>query len=181
MMAPFTKPTDGKYRLNQFMEVFSRESDRGVAVLSMCVLEERIRDGISARLGHYADRMLATLAPRGRWSVMADSAWMLGLLSTADRNDLAILVDVRNRFAHRALHDLSFDHADIVHQMARLTIDERFRMNGVRKVSARTAFMNAVAVLHIFVELRMERASPLTEAQDLRFQEVDDDEAHDHV
>jgi hypothetical protein len=171
-MAEDTKLADGFGRYNQFVDAFHTESDRGVAVLSMCVLEEIVREGVAKRLGPYKERLMPTLAPRGRWSTLADCAWMLGVLSAADRADLLILVDIRNRFAHRALQDLSFDHPDVVHQVGRLKVSERFDLEHDGEMSNRTEFMNAVAALYFFVKFRLERHEVLPEAEDLRFEVV---------
>jgi hypothetical protein len=101
---------------------FQRESDRGCAVLIMCSVEEVARDTLRHRLGPFAKNMLAQLAPRGSWEKMKHSLLLLGVLSQMEFDDLSLLCNARNKFAHHAIKDLTFNHTDIAVFIDRLQL-----------------------------------------------------------
>jgi len=102
------------FRYAYLNETFHRESDRGCAVLVMCALEDVARQAIKHRLGEFAGDMMGVLAPPGGWDRLIRSLRLLGLLSIKEAADLDLLRQVRNKFAHAAVKDLSFEHADVV-------------------------------------------------------------------
>jgi len=150
----------------QFENAFSAESDRGVAVLSMCVIEELLHERINEIVGTHFPEMVRLLAPPGRWGVLADAATMLGLLSPSERNDLKVLIAVRNRFAHKAMETLAFDHPDVIDLLSRLKIYERFQVDGTPPTTPRERFLNGVAGIYLLIRMRDE-ISPFEPESDL--------------
>ncbi|MDC8010977.1 hypothetical protein [Tahibacter soli] len=150
----------------QFEDAFRTESDRGVAVLSMCVIEELLNERISNIVGTHSPEMVKVLAPPGRWSVLADAATMLGLLSPAERDDLKVLIKIRNWFAHKAMESLAFDHADVIDHLSRLKIYERFQVNGPAPINPRERFLNGVAAIYLIICMR-DGVPPFEQQSDL--------------
>ncbi len=138
----------------QFEEAFRAESDRGAAVLSLCVIEDLLHERINEIVGTHFPEMVRLLAPPGRWGVLADAAAMLGLLSPAERDDLKVLVTVRNRFAHKAMESLAFDHVEVTDLLSRLRIYERFQVDGPAPRTPRERFLNGVAGIYLLVRMR---------------------------
>jgi hypothetical protein len=93
---------------NKLDATFDQESDRGCAILTVCLLESTISDLIGALL---PDRFATAkqFMPRGRLSVGIANAYALGLIDDSLRDDLKALVEIRNIFAHRLLDGLSFE------------------------------------------------------------------------
>lgn len=150
----------------QFENAFSAESDRGLAVLSMCVIEELLHERIREIIGVHFPEMVNLLAPPGRWGVLADAATMLGLLSPAERTDLKVLIAIRNRFAHKALESLTFEHPDVIDHLSRLKIYERFQIDGPPPRTPRERFLNGVAGIYLIIRMRDE-ISPFEPKSDL--------------
>lgn len=138
----------------QFEDAFRAESDRGVAVLAMCVIEELLHERVGEIVGVHFPEMVNLLAPPGRWKVLADAAAMLGLLSPLERDDLKVLVAIRNRFAHKAMESLEFDHPDVTDQLSRLKIYDRFQIDGPAPRTARERFLNGVAGIYLLIRMR---------------------------
>ncbi|WP_148650605.1 hypothetical protein [Lysobacter capsici] len=150
----------------QFEDAFKAESDRGMAVLAMCVVEDLLHERIKEIVGVNFPEMVKLLAPPGRWSVLADAATMLGLLSPAEREDLKLLIAVRNRFAHKAMDSLAFDHPDVADQLSRLKIYERFQVDGPTPGTPRERFLNGVAGIYLLIRMRA-GVSPFEPVPDL--------------
>lgn len=155
---------ESRSKFEQFTNSFIAESDRGVAVLAMCVLEEMLRNALGQRLGPFRNEMLPIVAPAGRWSVLLTTSEAFGLLSAMERRDLGRLVKVRNAFAHQALQSLSFNHHDIRHLIDQLeTVDEMDKTaRDAEKIrSLRVKFIATVAVIYGLVAARAGVAKPL--------------------
>jgi hypothetical protein len=111
---------------SQYMKDFTQESDRGCAVLMMCVLEEALIDAIRSKLPVCSSEELRNFAPPGRLSATIVNAYLLGILSDKERSDIQILSKVRNKFAHAALNNLSFNHHDIKFMCEKLHLSDFF-------------------------------------------------------
>jgi len=68
--------------------------------------------------------------PLGTFGARIDISYCLGLISKEELQDLQIIQDIRNKFAHR-LHDISFDDEDIIEACKRLNIPQKFRKAGI--------------------------------------------------
>ena len=99
-------------RFGRLAEEFKRESDRGCAVLVLCVLEDALREVIKAFVVD-PNKSIDRLAPKGGLNVAIDSTVLLGLLTERQGRAFKQLVAVRNRFAHGVFEGLTFDTPDI--------------------------------------------------------------------
>lgn len=102
-------------RYAAFIEELHGESDRGCAVLMLCVLEDTLQELFKALVTEGTSKhRLRNLAPRGGWSKMLENAETLGLLSPRQCASFRTLVEVRNRFGHGAHLKLSFDSPEVI-------------------------------------------------------------------
>ena len=99
-------------RFRAFFDEFDRETDRGCAVLAMCVLEDTLRGLFQARVVEGAD--IRALAPPGNARAAVDNAVALGLLGAAEAQMYRKLSKIRNFFAHHALEGLTFESPEVV-------------------------------------------------------------------
>jgi hypothetical protein len=141
------------FRYGPFVEALKGESDRGCAVLALCVLEDIAKIAIERRLGAFASRMTKLLAPPGRWSMTVDSMHMLGLLSHHERLDLLQLVKARNQFAHEALSNISFDHAKVAAHIDQLHLVSWYWKHP-QPNTRRERFLWTVQLLHTLISNR---------------------------
>ena len=98
-------------RYGRFASEFHQESDRGCAVLVVCVIEEALQNLIKAFVVDPAKA--SHFAPKGRLSFAIESAKLLGLISDHQAKCISGLVDVRNKFAHGAMENRTFASPDI--------------------------------------------------------------------
>lgn len=96
---------------------FHEESDRGCAVLVMCVLEDCLRDMVRALVPDPAAK-LGRLAPSGGIGATIEVAHVLGLLSKRQADSFRQLVAIRNRFAHSVMEGLMFDEPSVAKMVA---------------------------------------------------------------
>lgn len=150
--------------LRKFTDAFKKESDRGVAVLSMCALEEVVAGAIRKRLGPFEKAMERIVIGRGKWSNLALVAEAFGIFSYDERIDLQKLIEVRNKFAHKAIHDLDFDQEDIAKPISELKIGKRLsKGTNIELVGKknRDIYIFHVALLHALVATRFQLLTPL--------------------
>lgn len=112
--------------MNTLIDEFHAESDRGCAVLVMCVLEDFLLDAITKRLPASSKDMLRNIAPPGRLSSTLSNAYLLGLVSTNERHEFEVLIKIRNKFAHAALQKLTFEHHDVGYLCGKLRLCDTF-------------------------------------------------------
>lgn len=96
---------------SRFQKEFETESDRGCAVLTLCVLEEQLVKSMKRRLPDIPKkqaRQLQNFVPRGALSKSTVNAYLLGILTADELENFLLLVSIRNEFAHKALTDLRF-------------------------------------------------------------------------
>jgi hypothetical protein len=153
-------------RYSQFIETLASESDRGCAVLALCVLEDLARDAILRRIGVFGDKMLDRLCPRGAWGVTTESLHMLGIISVHERVDLLLLIKIRNEFAHRALEDLSFDTQHVASRIDQLNL-MRWYLHFPQPKSRRERFLWTAHFLHTMIANRGGNAQPLTPCDEM--------------
>lgn len=161
-------------RLIEFQQTFGRESDRGFAVLSMCVIEDLLRELVRRRLGEFEGEMFGLLAPTGRWKSLCSSAYMLGLITKTEKKDLEILVTVRNKFAHRATDNLSFEQPEIRDQLSHLYLLGP-EYPGHDMDTQRNKFLIAVIYLHVTIGSRLDAVEVLTPRPPESWIDVGDD------
>jgi mannitol repressor len=85
------------------LDVLEHDSDRSVAIVIGSMVEIRLKNAILARCRRDAkveERLWQSSGPLGSFSVKIDLALMLGLVSPAAHQDLIVMKNIRNRFAH---------------------------------------------------------------------------------
>lgn len=144
---------------SNFLEAFKGESDRGAAVLTLCVLEDALKEAITKRLpeppSSKHQNAVDNFSPKGRLSATIVNAYMLGVLSKLHLDNFSLLIEVRNKFAHHALSDLSFDDASIKAWVRDLKLDD----NGP-KLFGRQRFL--IAATEIYFNLAGQVVTKLT-------------------
>jgi hypothetical protein len=171
MTSDETKATDGQesfgrrmlkfIRVFDYIHEFERETDRGFAILAICVLEDFLVASINWRLGELGDKFERPLAPRGRMSVTINSCGLLGILSLDEMADLHRLVRIRNDFAHKLTKILTFDDPQIKNELRQLKILDR-AISSKTELSARDRFYFSMAAVQFNCTRRfvlMERMS----------------------
>ncbi|MFK3971145.1 hypothetical protein ACI2KS_10505 [Pseudomonas sp. NPDC087358] len=96
---------------SRFQMEFETESDRGCAVLTLCVLEEQLVRSMKRRLPDIPKKEAAQLynfAPKGALSKSTVNAYLLGILTAEELKNFSLLINIRNEFAHKALTNLRF-------------------------------------------------------------------------
>lgn len=108
---------------NRLDTEFEKESDRGCAILTLCVLEECLVELFAAFLpgGNHDARHFM---PKGRLSAGIANAYMLGLIDESTRSNFKLLTDIRNMFAHGVLGGASFDSAAIRQKVGMLQLPD---------------------------------------------------------
>jgi mannitol operon repressor len=97
--------------MSAFLQEFQAESDRGAALVGAALLDARLERLLLSHLlpGKFADELVGGgNAPLGTFSSRIKMCYALGLITTAEREDLHIIRAIRNEFAHRE-HGISFD------------------------------------------------------------------------
>lgn len=85
-------------------EQLDRDSDRAAAVIAGSMVEERLRTAILARCQHVPKLEARHFHPSGAFgsfSIAIDLALMFKIISREAYNDLVVLKNIRNAFAHR--------------------------------------------------------------------------------
>ncbi len=133
--------------IDQLIDEFHAESDRGCAVLVMCALEDDLLGAIARRLPECNKDMIRNIAPLGRLSSTLNNAYLLGVVSASERDEFEILIKVRNKFAHDALRRLAFDHHDVRHLCEKLRICDAFEEYPARTPRARYVTSSVLMML----------------------------------
>lgn len=106
---------------NRLDDEFSDESDRGCAILTLCLLEECLSVLFSALLpGGLNDAKY--FMPKGRLSLGITNAEKLGLLEKQTADSFRLLVEIRNTFAHGILSNTTFKTKPVRTKVSRLAL-----------------------------------------------------------
>lgn len=102
-----------------FYEELQSESQRGGILVGSAFLDEHLRQLIKAFL--VDDSAADDLLERSlrSFSARIEAAYSLGLISPDVREDLNIIREIRNEFAH-SLHGLSFEHEWVINKCKEL-------------------------------------------------------------
>ncbi len=87
----------------RYMEVLSKESDRGAVLVTVSMLEDALTELLRARLvqGKSTDKLLDGFnAPLGTFSAKIAAAHAIGVIPEEWRRELELLRNIRNKFAH---------------------------------------------------------------------------------
>lgn len=96
--------------MSAFLKEFQSESDRGAALVGAALLDARLERLLLSHMlpGKVADELVSGgNAPLGTFSSRIKACWALGLITSAEREDLNVVRSIRNEFAHRE-HGISF-------------------------------------------------------------------------
>jgi DNA-binding MltR family transcriptional regulator len=95
--------------MNAFLTELQGETDRAAAVLGPALLDDLLRQLLSANMAspNVAQKLLAPNRPLGTFSARILAAEAFGLINALEAKDLNRLREIRNKFAHQ-LHGLCF-------------------------------------------------------------------------
>lgn len=87
---------------SEFLQVLNRESDRGAALLSASMLDEKVLELLNTFLieGDVANNLLRTNGPVGTFAARVDMAYALGLLEEEERAEITLVRRIRNPMGH---------------------------------------------------------------------------------
>jgi DNA-binding MltR family transcriptional regulator len=91
------------------------ESDRGIALIMVAYLDDVLAGALRAALVDDKEAAEVLFGPHGSASSLSERinlAYMVGLIGPRMRDDMIILKDIRNAFAHYH-HDVKFEDQDI--------------------------------------------------------------------
>jgi hypothetical protein len=87
----------------QFLFEFSKESDRGAALIAAAMLDERLKDILSAFLvsSETSKELLSGFsAPLGTFASRASASFALGLIQENEFKEITLIRKIRNEFGH---------------------------------------------------------------------------------
>lgn len=106
---------------NRLFKEFRSESDRGCAVLSVCLLEEALAK-VFAKVLPGGESAARNFMPRGRLSVGVGNAEALGLIAEPHTTNMRVILKIRNAFAHKLLDGLTFESPELRAQSMMMTL-----------------------------------------------------------
>jgi DNA-binding MltR family transcriptional regulator len=146
---------DWKY----WSEQYSRETDRGLAITSSAMLDHLLASLIEKFL---VDDKKATkellcnsMSPLGTFASRIAIAYSLGLISSNERNDLNIIREIRNKFAHKAVN-ISFETEIIGKYIIKLKIPKLISITELKRQerTSRSIYIDTVSMISTFIEIR---------------------------
>lgn len=144
---------------------FREESDRGCAVLVMCVLEDCLQDMIRALVPD-PEAKLGRLVP-GSAGAAIEVARLLGLLSPRQASSFGQLAAIRNRFAHSVMERLTFDEPSIAKMVGKIVPAVVLPSGAsLNSDTPRGWYLMHAGILWILMTLRIEAIERLTAAPD---------------
>lgn len=105
------KPKELSTDSGRFMEDLQKETDRGAALVGAAFLDDTVRALIRAAFiaeSETADRLFEYPRPLHSFAARMDLAYSMGLIGKAMYQDLGLVREIRNRFAHQH-HPAAFD------------------------------------------------------------------------
>jgi mannitol operon repressor len=138
-----------------FVTEFCEEKDRGAALVGAALVDRRLKQLLESHLisGKTTTAMLKDATGiLGSLSARTELAYVLGLISLAERQECDQIARIRNLFAHE-LHGLTFESAEV----ARLCVDLKgYTAEGS---TPREQYVNSVIVLCMVLWYRPEHAA----------------------
>lgn len=146
--------TIGSEFSNLLNQEFRLESDRGCAVLTVCLLEEVLAK-VFAKVLPGGEQTSRQFMPRGRLAQGVTNAAALGLITEPLVTNLQLILKVRNTFAHKLLQGLTFESPEIRSLVIRLTLpnldgvsqSSRKRIEEVSRERYMQVFCHTIAAL----------------------------------
>lgn len=153
-------------KFGRLAKEFHGESDRGCAILVMCVLEECLRDMIRALVPD-PEANLGRLAPAGSTGATIEVAQVLGMLSKRQAGSFRQLIAIRNRFAHSVMEGITFDEPSISKMVADVVPAISYPSDAsLNSETARGWYLMHCATLWILMTLKTEHVERLPPAAD---------------
>jgi hypothetical protein len=145
-------------------EEFHKESDRGCAVLVLCLLEEYLRDMIRAHLPG-APAKLGSFAKPGQLALATENAVLVGIITQRQADAFNALAKVRNKFAHGLFKGRTFETPEIKTLIDSITsITPIPTMAQLDKKTAREKFLMHAGILCIMMVIKTYFAKPFPPA-----------------
>jgi hypothetical protein len=104
------------------MAEVEKQTDRGAAIVGAAYVDLVVREALTARMRDLPDILTLLFENRGPlqdFGARIQLAFAIGVYGRGAYNDLCIIKDVRNAFAHSA-EAMDFDHAEIERRCAEL-------------------------------------------------------------
>lgn len=110
--------------LDPFWKALSKETDRSVAILSACILDDSLEKLI--RASYVRDPKVKELFKNDHilqsFFAKINIAYYSGLIPSIFYHDLKLICEIRNRFAHELTADLAFTHNSITQRVAKFKL-----------------------------------------------------------
>jgi len=142
--------------LAPFWRAFKEESDRAVAIVAACLLDDLLERII--RASYIQDSQVKSLFKDSNmlqpFSTKINIAYFSGLIPNVIYDDLKLICEIRNKFAHAVIADLKFTDKTIVQKIDKFTAGRKT----ISELSApRTDFIflvsRTVAILQVLEEM----------------------------
>lgn len=140
-----TKKTTSIEDWNGFFEEIQKESPRAAIIISAAFMDEWLRELIVNFMvdSKVVESLLGQNRPLSSFSSRISTAYCLGLISSDQYDDLILVRNIRNEFAH-GMHGLSIDDPHIVKWCNELKIPKKI---SVETASHWFTFLTAIAML----------------------------------
>ena len=142
--------------LEPFWETFARESDRAVAIIAVCLLDELLEKVI--RASYVKDPQVKSLFKNDHilqsFFAKINIAYFSGLIPKVIYHDLKLICEIRNRFAHAVIADLRFTDKTIVQRIDRFALGPKTinELSGPR-IKFTTVISQIVPLLQVFEQM----------------------------
>lgn len=159
----FQKEVDKKrHELEPFLKALHTESDRSIAVLVACWLDDLLEGIISA--SYIRDRQVKSIFVKGilqSFYAKIQIAYFSGLIWKYAYGDLMLIREIRNKFAHAIMADLKFDDASIVQLIDKFTAGcERISEPSTPRAKFAMVALQYLVALLVLTELLHEERLP---------------------
>ena len=110
--------------LDPFWKAFEKESDRAVAIIAVCLLDDLLEKVI--RASYIRDPQVKSLFKNDHilqsFFAKINIVYFSGLIPKVIYHDLKLICEIRNRFAHAVIANLRFTHETIVQRIDRFAL-----------------------------------------------------------
>jgi DNA-binding MltR family transcriptional regulator len=131
-------PEDLRAKWQGLFDALTHQTDSVCAIVGIAYVDHCLGSllGLHFIEGETANAMLDSSGPIGSFLNKAKCAYCLGIISKGCFNNLALLAEIRNRFAHK-LDVLSFDHESVASDCKKLTMPSKLHLNLPRESDIR--------------------------------------------
>jgi DNA-binding MltR family transcriptional regulator len=132
--------------VGRFFQDVQRETDRGIALVSAAFLDDAVQALIRAALtadSRTAEGLFGYPGPLHSFAARTDLAYCMGLIGNGSYQDMLLIRNLRNNFAH-GHRPATFDDPEVRQKCARLRAASAY---GSLRSDARSCFIVAVVLL----------------------------------